>query len=217
MATTSAGNLAAASGIYFEASSWRLVPVANDGDRLPAGTYHRLPTALALLATPVLGLAFLLFLPLIGFVVSLQAAVQAALPAPLAAAPAGGLAAAATARFTPEPRAEHRPAASGGAGPRGPSAETSLGRTLAAPFLGLAYVALLPVAGVAAIGLALLRRLSGRVAAGAGDLAAAVPPGVATGAAYLSGAEGAKLEKDAAAPASPELEALEKEIGGKRS
>ncbi len=104
---------------------------------------------------------------------------------------------------------------SSSAGRTGAAAEPTLGRALAAPFLGLAYVALLPVVGAAALGLALLRRLTGRVAAGAGDLAASVPPGVATGAAYLAGGEGGKAGQDA--PASPELEALEEEIGGKRS
>ena len=107
--------------------------------------------------------------------------------------------------------------ASGTSSSAGAAAEPTLGRALAAPFLGLAYVALLPVVGAAALGLALLRRLTGRVAAGAGDLAASVPPGVATGAAYQSGAEGGKAGQHAQAPASAELEALEEEIGGKRS
>ena len=107
--------------------------------------------------------------------------------------------------------------ASGTSSGTGAAAEPTLGRALAAPFLGLAYVALLPVVGAAALGLALLRRLTGRVAAGAGELSAVVPPGAATGAAYLAGGEGVKAGQDAKAPASPALEALEKEIGRKRS
>ncbi|MBK9517526.1 MAG: hypothetical protein IPO09_09275 [Anaeromyxobacter sp.] len=142
MTTTFAANQAVPSGTYFDAARWTMVPVAADGDRLPAGPgpYHRVPTALALLATPL---------------------------------------------------------------------------------LGLAYVVVLPVAGVASLGLGLLRRLTGRAAEGASDLAAAVSPDVATGAAYLTGAEGD--EKDAAAgqaepgAATPELERLRQEIEEKRS
>jgi hypothetical protein len=84
MATTLQGNQAAPSGSYLNSSSWAIEPLANDGDRLPAGpgTWRRLPTLLALLATPVMGLAFLVFLPLIGILLTLRAAL----------APAAGLA-----------------------------------------------------------------------------------------------------------------------------
>lgn len=139
--TTFAGNQAVPSGTYFDAARWTLVPVAADGDRLPAGSgpYHRVPTALALLALPV---------------------------------------------------------------------------------LGLAYVVVLPVAGVASLGLGLVRRLTGRVAGGASDLAAAVSPDVATGAAYLAGAEGGEKGAGAGqagpAAATPALERLQKEIEEKR-
>ncbi|HET9552712.1 MAG TPA: hypothetical protein VFP50_07070 [Anaeromyxobacteraceae bacterium] len=78
MATTHLGTQAVPSGYYLNASRWAIEPVATDGGRLPAGpgTWRRIPTALALLATPVLGLAFLMFLPLIGILLTLQAAVS---------------------------------------------------------------------------------------------------------------------------------------------
>jgi hypothetical protein len=78
MATTHLGNQAVPSGYYVNATRWAIEPVAADGGRLPAGpgAWRRIPTALALLATPVLGLAFLVFLPLVGFLLTLQAAVS---------------------------------------------------------------------------------------------------------------------------------------------
>jgi len=76
--TTSTGNQAVQSGYYFNSTSWSIAPVEKDGDRLPAdrGTWHRVPTMVALLATPVLGLAFLVFLPFIGFLLTFKAAVS---------------------------------------------------------------------------------------------------------------------------------------------
>jgi hypothetical protein len=75
MATTYESGSAVRSGYYFNAAQWHLEPVAGEGGRLPAGRgrWMRIPTAAALLLVPVLGAAFLVFLPLIGFLVTLQA------------------------------------------------------------------------------------------------------------------------------------------------
>jgi len=76
--TSYSGNQAVQSGYYFNGSTWSIEPVSQDGARLPAGqgTWYAVPTAVALLATPVLGLAFLVFLPLIGFLLTFKAAVS---------------------------------------------------------------------------------------------------------------------------------------------
>jgi hypothetical protein len=78
MATTFNGNQAVESGYYLNASRWAIEPVAEDGGRLPAGpgTWRRIPTVAALLATPLLGLAFLMFLPFIGFALFAYAIVK---------------------------------------------------------------------------------------------------------------------------------------------
>jgi hypothetical protein len=75
MATTYESGSAVLSGYYFNPAGWHLEPVANDGDRLPRGRgrWTRVPTVAALLLVPLLGAAFLMFLPLIGFLVTLQA------------------------------------------------------------------------------------------------------------------------------------------------
>jgi len=63
------------SGYYLNATRWQVEPIAADGDTLPAGPgrWTRIPTAAALVLVPVLGAAFLVFLPLIGFVLACQA------------------------------------------------------------------------------------------------------------------------------------------------
>ena len=75
MATTHESGSAVLSGYYFNPAGWHVEPIATDGDRLPSGrgSWMRVPTLAALLLVPVLGAAFLIFLPLIGFVVALQA------------------------------------------------------------------------------------------------------------------------------------------------
>jgi hypothetical protein len=75
--TTYSGNQAVQSGYYFNSANWSIQPVAEDGARLPAteGTFYAVPTVVALLATPILGLAFLVFLPFIGFLLTFKAAV----------------------------------------------------------------------------------------------------------------------------------------------
>jgi hypothetical protein len=75
MATTYESGTAVLSGYYLDTARWHVEPIANDGDRLPAGrgSWRRVPTAAALVLVPLLGAAFLLFLPLIGFLVALHA------------------------------------------------------------------------------------------------------------------------------------------------
>jgi hypothetical protein len=75
MATTYESGSAVLSGYYLNPASWHVEPIAKDGDRLPAarGSWMRVPTAAALLLVPVLGAAFVVFLPIIGFLVALQA------------------------------------------------------------------------------------------------------------------------------------------------
>jgi hypothetical protein len=69
MRTIESGS-AARRGYYFGTRSWRLQPVARDGDRLagtPGERFVRIPLLLALALTPVLGALFVVFLPVIGF------------------------------------------------------------------------------------------------------------------------------------------------------
>jgi hypothetical protein len=78
MASTYEGGAAVKSGYYLDAAGWAVHPVAQDGERLPAGKgpWRRVPTVVAIGLTPVLGLVFLMFLPLIGFALAAQAAAQ---------------------------------------------------------------------------------------------------------------------------------------------
>lgn len=211
MATTHAGNQAVQSGYYFNASRWAIEPVAEDGGRLPAGPgrWHRVPTAAALLAAPLLGLAFLVFLPFIGFALTAEAAL----------APVGRFfheaAVGLTATMSPgyAVGAAHltgKPGAAGAVEERGPPSRWLL---LAAPLVGLVYVVTLPAVALLTVGAALLRRATGQVSDGASGLAASVAPDVATGAAYLGGHEG---DEKPAAEATPELERLAKELEEKR-
>jgi hypothetical protein len=76
MTTTFKSGAAVPSGYYFNAARWAIVPVERDGGRLPEaqGAWRRVPVAAALLLTPILGATFLMFLPLVGFILSFQAA-----------------------------------------------------------------------------------------------------------------------------------------------
>jgi hypothetical protein len=76
--TTFPSSSAVKSGYYLNASRWHVEPIANDGDRLPAGEgrWLRVPTAAALLLVPILGATFLMFLPVIGFVLLAQKAAE---------------------------------------------------------------------------------------------------------------------------------------------
>ena len=73
--TTYASESAVPGGYYLNARRWAVVPVANDGDRLPAGpgTWRRVSVLAALALVPVLGFTFLMALPIIGFVIAATA------------------------------------------------------------------------------------------------------------------------------------------------
>ena len=72
----------ASSGYWFGTRSWTLHPVSTDGELLPGGegeTYVRVPLLLALAVAPLMGAAFLVFLPFIGFYLVMHAALRPAL------------------------------------------------------------------------------------------------------------------------------------------
>jgi hypothetical protein len=55
-------------GVYLKNKGWELVPIPEEGGRLPAGediTYYEVPVLLALALAPVAGLAFILFVPIL--------------------------------------------------------------------------------------------------------------------------------------------------------
>ena len=74
--TTFESNAAVKSGYYFNPVTMNLLPVERDGGRLPneKGKWIAVPTVLALALTPILGALFLMFLPMIGFVLCAEAA-----------------------------------------------------------------------------------------------------------------------------------------------
>jgi hypothetical protein len=78
MTTRFRSGTAVESGYSYDVKRWTVAPIAKDGERLPEGDgeWMRIPTAAALLATPVLGGLFLVFLPLIGFVIVARAATR---------------------------------------------------------------------------------------------------------------------------------------------
>lgn len=73
--TTYQSGSAVRSGYYFNAARWHVEPIANDGDKLPesAGSWMKVPTIAALALVPILGATFLMFLPLIGFIMLFRA------------------------------------------------------------------------------------------------------------------------------------------------
>jgi hypothetical protein len=71
-------------GYYLNLSSWSIHGVAEEGERLPGEpgqSWVAIPTTAALMLAPILGLAFVVFLPFIGFVLVAQAALRPALKA----------------------------------------------------------------------------------------------------------------------------------------
>lgn len=78
MTTTYESGSAVRSGYYLDASRWHIEPIANDGDRLPAGrgSWRRIPAAVALVLVPALGGLFLVFLPFAGIYLTLRALVN---------------------------------------------------------------------------------------------------------------------------------------------
>jgi len=66
-------------GYWLNLKTWTLHPVARDGEALPGSfgeTYVRVPLLLAFVLTPVIGLAFVMFLPFIGFYLTLRTAME---------------------------------------------------------------------------------------------------------------------------------------------
>ena len=61
-------------GFYLDRKSWAVAVVNGPDGLLPPGAYVKLPVFLALLAGPVLGGALVLFLPLVGIALALEAA-----------------------------------------------------------------------------------------------------------------------------------------------
>jgi hypothetical protein len=71
-------------GTYWNSKTWEMVVISGDDENLPAGdgvTYYRAPLALVLLLAPVIGLAFVVFLPLAVPLVLIHAAVTRAIRA----------------------------------------------------------------------------------------------------------------------------------------
>ncbi len=73
--TTYHSGSAVRSGYYFNPARWHVEPVAEDGGKLPdaEGSWIKVPTVAALILVPILGATFLMFLPLIGFVMLFRA------------------------------------------------------------------------------------------------------------------------------------------------
>jgi hypothetical protein len=63
-------------GYYFSARTWMLQPMERDGEPLPGKfgeKYLAIPLLLAFVLAPMMGAAFLMFLPVIGFYLALHA------------------------------------------------------------------------------------------------------------------------------------------------
>jgi len=66
-------------GYYFSAKSWTLQPMPRDGEALPGAAgekYIYIPLLLAFIVAPLMGAAFLMFLPFIGFYLFASALVR---------------------------------------------------------------------------------------------------------------------------------------------
>ena len=66
-------------GYYFDMRGWALQAVARDGEQLPgtaAQVYFHVPLALVFAIAPLMGAAFLMFLPCIGFYLVSHAALR---------------------------------------------------------------------------------------------------------------------------------------------
>ena len=76
---TTTGGTAVRSGYYWNVGKWEIVPVENDGERLPGEhgeKFLRIPVILVLALLPLLGGLFVVFLPVIGFALTIHAAVR---------------------------------------------------------------------------------------------------------------------------------------------
>ena len=77
--TTSIGGTAVHSGYYWNLGKWEVIPVEKDGGKLPGGSgdrFLRIPVIAVLLLLPLLGGLFVVFLPVIGFALTLHAAAR---------------------------------------------------------------------------------------------------------------------------------------------
>lgn len=66
----------AKAGYYYNPRTWSIHPVPADGERLPGEkgqSWIALPTLAALVLSPLLGLAFVIFLPFIGLYLTIAA------------------------------------------------------------------------------------------------------------------------------------------------
>ena len=77
--TTISGGAAVQNGYYWNMGRWEVVPVARSGEQLPGGRgdkYLRIPLPVVFALIPLMGGLFVVFLPLIGFVLTFQAALR---------------------------------------------------------------------------------------------------------------------------------------------
>lgn len=68
-------------GFYWNARTWAITLVGREGGTLPGDAgdrYARVPAAVMLLIAPVMGAAYVIFLPLIGFAMVLDVAARRA-------------------------------------------------------------------------------------------------------------------------------------------
>ncbi len=71
-------------GTYWSGRTWEMIVISGDDGNLPAGegvTYYRAPLASVLLLGPLIGLAFVIFLPFAVPLVLIHAAVTRAIRA----------------------------------------------------------------------------------------------------------------------------------------
>jgi hypothetical protein len=64
------GNETVNPGFYWNPTTWEVTTIERKGAALPGGediNYHRVPLLLVLMLGPILGAAYVIFLPLIGF------------------------------------------------------------------------------------------------------------------------------------------------------
>jgi len=73
------GNSSVSGGYYFSMTNFNVEVIGNEGGTLPgpaAGRFVRIPFPALFLVVPIVGLAFLMFLPMIGFVLLAKAIVM---------------------------------------------------------------------------------------------------------------------------------------------
>ena len=73
--TTYSGGTEVKPGFYWNRGAWELLTVTTDEKTLPGGgldTFWRVPTPIMLAVAPLMGVAYVIFLPLIGFAMVFQ-------------------------------------------------------------------------------------------------------------------------------------------------